>query len=983
MAPIKQKGFAYKTALEGTKCDVTDVCETLPEKLATDSKVVVRNLPPLPIPAAVNDFLDVIIAFVESPERVFVQLKNEESTIEQISSKLKEEYANGTTTPVLVNPFRGQLCIAKYISDGQWYRASIVERPDPSRVTVFFVDYGNMETIDKRDIRPMSEAFLDRPPQAIAIKLSGLLNDGVDASVKQYMDTLLDQQVTVKLEGNAGNCFEATMMMPVNDEYLNVVDMIKRRVPLTGAAQAPSVNAPALASNAPAFGSTLPPGDGTAAAPAPKRDWNDRDRNVNSRMRTDRTSGVRERQDGGSGGGGGWGGNSAGGNAGSGFGTSGSGGFGAKPEGGFGATRSGGFGSRPDGGFRSNTGGGFGSHSNSTAGNSFGGGGGSGANFASSTDSGFGGGGFGGGNIDRQRGRDNRTGGFRGRAESTQRGRGGDVRSGGYGGSRRNNGFGGGFDAPADGNGFQSGFGTSTDGTGGQSGFGATTNGNGLNPSDEWSTSVAAPANSSGLNPADEWSSSVAVPANSNGLNPSDEWSASVAAPADGSGSNPTNEWSASDAAPVDSKADSADGGKVASATEAASVDPDAAEWGSVSSTVHSTAHDAPATSNPVQPDSCASGNVSNPTDKWSTSDSAPIDSKAEGGKVASATEAASVDPDAAEWGSVSSTVHSTNHDAPATSNPVQPDSSASGNVSNPADEWSNSAAAPVDNKVDGGKAVSVSETAASVDPDAAEWGSVSSTTHSTTHDAPATSNPVQPNSTDEWSASVATPVDNKTEGGKVAAVDPDAAEWGSVSSTTHSATHDAPVTSNPTDEWSTSAAAPVDNKAEGGKVASINETASVDPDAAEWGSVSSTTQSAIHDAPATSNSVQPDSSASGNVSNPADEWSTSDSAPVDSKVVSSSETASVDPDAAEWRSVDNTTTSTTFDAPVTSNSVQPDSVNVDSTTVASSTVVSETNGTTIANEAVSADSTPDLESPSTHDKPDSVDTNEACAKDF
>ena len=61
--------------------------------------------------------------------------------------KLMEEFRGSMESepplPGSYTPKRGDMCAAIFSADGQWYRAKI-EKIDGSKITVFFIDYGNV-----------------------------------------------------------------------------------------------------------------------------------------------------------------------------------------------------------------------------------------------------------------------------------------------------------------------------------------------------------------------------------------------------------------------------------------------------------------------------------------------------------------------------------------------------------------------------------------------------------------------------------------------------------------------------------------------------------------------------------------------------------------------------------------------------------------------------------------------------------------------
>ena len=61
-------------------------------------------------------------------------------------------------------------CLAQYSKDSLWYRA-IVKSIDISSASVYFVDYGNMDTVSLANIKKIDPEFLDLPAQAVQCQL--------------------------------------------------------------------------------------------------------------------------------------------------------------------------------------------------------------------------------------------------------------------------------------------------------------------------------------------------------------------------------------------------------------------------------------------------------------------------------------------------------------------------------------------------------------------------------------------------------------------------------------------------------------------------------------------------------------------------------------------------------------------------------------------------------------------------------------------
>ena len=67
----------------------------------------------------------------------------------------------------------GDYCSAKFTIDNQWYRAQILQI-SPTKATVRYIDYGNVESISISSIRALLEihSIKNLPPQAVKVELA-------------------------------------------------------------------------------------------------------------------------------------------------------------------------------------------------------------------------------------------------------------------------------------------------------------------------------------------------------------------------------------------------------------------------------------------------------------------------------------------------------------------------------------------------------------------------------------------------------------------------------------------------------------------------------------------------------------------------------------------------------------------------------------------------------------------------------------------
>ena len=87
------------------------------------------------------------------------------SKIEDLLTRLREEAANN---PPLggYHPKKGDLAMARFSEDGQWYRVKIDKTMNPNETQVLYIDYGNREVLKNKDIAPLPLGFSSQPPGA-------------------------------------------------------------------------------------------------------------------------------------------------------------------------------------------------------------------------------------------------------------------------------------------------------------------------------------------------------------------------------------------------------------------------------------------------------------------------------------------------------------------------------------------------------------------------------------------------------------------------------------------------------------------------------------------------------------------------------------------------------------------------------------------------------------------------------------------------
>ncbi len=91
-------------------------------------------------------FRRVVVTYVTTDLKIYVQYSEQGPKVEQLQSEIREIF--NQTKPVGGHtPKKGELLAARFTGDNEWYRARVEKVEGNNRISVYFVDYGNREVI--------------------------------------------------------------------------------------------------------------------------------------------------------------------------------------------------------------------------------------------------------------------------------------------------------------------------------------------------------------------------------------------------------------------------------------------------------------------------------------------------------------------------------------------------------------------------------------------------------------------------------------------------------------------------------------------------------------------------------------------------------------------------------------------------------------------------------------------------------------------
>lgn len=123
-----------------------------------------------------GDVLETRVGEVYSPSHFWLLRVGEEyhTALENIMDEMTRYYdVEGRSRILAVGAMRvGHYCSAPY--DRRWHRAVIVQLIDSDTAKVRYVDYGTVESLPRRELRPLRREWAQLPAQALRARLAGV-----------------------------------------------------------------------------------------------------------------------------------------------------------------------------------------------------------------------------------------------------------------------------------------------------------------------------------------------------------------------------------------------------------------------------------------------------------------------------------------------------------------------------------------------------------------------------------------------------------------------------------------------------------------------------------------------------------------------------------------------------------------------------------------------------------------------------------------
>ena len=201
---------------EGKNLDIASDLQTImgPSTTREKSQIVKAQIQP-------GTTERVFVSSATSPAKFFCQLLKTAASLDELMNEMFEYFEPlSHQQEQLSEPSVGEFCAAKFSLDDGWYRAKVVEVKGDS-VSVFYIDYGNSETLSLSRLKVLDSKFQSLASQAIECSLSGNFNGVCD---DKFVDLASEKEFTARvLNVNSGVAMVDLVSKDTNQSVCNIL----------------------------------------------------------------------------------------------------------------------------------------------------------------------------------------------------------------------------------------------------------------------------------------------------------------------------------------------------------------------------------------------------------------------------------------------------------------------------------------------------------------------------------------------------------------------------------------------------------------------------------------------------------------------------------------------------------------------------------------------------------------------------------------
>jgi len=154
--------------------DVDIIVETPQLVVRKPREIPVETIPEL------TEVLDVVVAEVVNPSKIFIQKASEYDKLNKMMDCLDQHYQLVLKEKALgnVDTMSDKISIGDFVAitwtDNMWYRGKVIKYQDYQTLKVFYIDYGTTADIKRSCMYKLDSKFFELPAQAMNAELGGI-----------------------------------------------------------------------------------------------------------------------------------------------------------------------------------------------------------------------------------------------------------------------------------------------------------------------------------------------------------------------------------------------------------------------------------------------------------------------------------------------------------------------------------------------------------------------------------------------------------------------------------------------------------------------------------------------------------------------------------------------------------------------------------------------------------------------------------------
>ena len=125
------------------------------------------------LPIAAEQYIDVSVVYLINIGKFFCQLTSMQDEFNKLQEKIQSHYSS-LPVKAIEKPKIDSYCCAQFAEDNLFYRGIIKKLNNSTSCDVYFIDYGNTETIALPMIKEVQPDFKELPAMAVECSLSGV-----------------------------------------------------------------------------------------------------------------------------------------------------------------------------------------------------------------------------------------------------------------------------------------------------------------------------------------------------------------------------------------------------------------------------------------------------------------------------------------------------------------------------------------------------------------------------------------------------------------------------------------------------------------------------------------------------------------------------------------------------------------------------------------------------------------------------------------